>query len=96
LKLSKQDVSLLVTALGEHNPKVLASITASRHISPELSELVVDSLIDCFLTIGLQPDSEPNEIGRRLDDLAGQIRWAFDRGESVGLDPGIELPGEKA
>ena len=69
-KLPVDERALLEDVLGAADPELLAAVERNRVPSSEQAERVMDVLLAAFLNT-FDPDSEPTERGKRIDDVPG-------------------------
>jgi hypothetical protein len=79
LALSNEMLILLRGCLAEHRPDLLYVVDRSEllKVDEALSNQLRDAVLDEFVINGLNPDSEPNALGIRLEELIDQIGRFF-------------------
>lgn len=75
--MTSDDQNLLRTVIARRQPPLL-DVTDALGRSPLTDELREEFrlvLADELCEVGLLPSGEPNELGVRLDDLIGRLRY---------------------
>lgn len=74
-KIGSEDLELLREAVWRHKPAlmIVADLVGKVTLTDEQREDLREALVDELLPTGLRPDGEPNERGRRLDDIIGKL-----------------------
>ena len=74
--LPKSARPLFIEVVGAHDKELLSALLASEEPGSGQRMAVLDILSDAF-SLELQPDDEPTERGRNIDDLLGAflLRW---------------------
>jgi hypothetical protein len=75
LRLNSEMERLLIEVIEKRRPELLKRIPPYRAIdfTEEERDLVIESLADELTATGLKENDEPNDRGRRLDDLIGVL-----------------------
>jgi hypothetical protein len=73
--MKPEQQALLRVVLGRHQPSLLSIVDSlgTTPLTSEQREELRHALVDEMCQVGLEKNGEPNELGRRLDDLIGLL-----------------------
>jgi hypothetical protein len=74
-KLSEEDKKLLTEVVTARNSSLIEAVKnlETQPLSAEHKEAIQQTLLDEMYEKGLESGDEPNEYGKRLDDLTGKL-----------------------